>query len=187
MDIDIDCQDRTKVLELIRHIPAMIDKDGVRTKHNSGVYVTDIPYDPIRRFANIDYKTAEDRGYMKIDFLNMGVYQLIETEEELDLLISMDPPWERLLERGFCEKMVHIGNHYDTVQTMKPDSIEKLAMLLAIIRPSKRHLIGKPWDEVAKTVWDKSEDGAYAFKMSHSFSYAHLVVVHMNLLSLMDD
>ena len=54
-------------------------------------------------------------------------------------------------------------------------------MFLAVIRPSKKHLIGKPWREVAKTVWDDDKTG-YHFKKSHSVAYAQLVVVHMNLL-----
>jgi hypothetical protein len=61
------------------------------------------------------------------------------------------------------------------------DSITRLAMFLAIIRPAKKHLIGLPWVEVNKTVWDKNDDG-YSFKKSHAIAYAHLVVVHMNLL-----
>jgi len=61
------------------------------------------------------------------------------------------------------------------------DSIPRLAMLLSIIRPAKRHLIGLPWSEVAKTVWEK-DDELYTFKKSHAIAYANLVVVHMNLL-----
>jgi DNA polymerase III alpha subunit len=30
-------------------------------------------------------------------------------------------------------------------------------------------------------VWDKTEDG-YSFKKAHGVAYAHLVVLHMNLL-----
>ena len=56
-----------------------------------------------------------------------------------------------------------------------------MAMFLALIRPGKKHLIGQPWIEVAKTIWDKTEEG-YGFKKSHSLAYSHLVVVHMNLL-----
>jgi DNA polymerase III alpha subunit len=55
-------------------------------------------------------------------------------------------------------------------------------MFLSIIRPAKRHLIGQPWAEVAKTIWEKPTDGSYYFKKAHAVSYAHLVVVHMNLL-----
>jgi hypothetical protein len=61
------------------------------------------------------------------------------------------------------------------------DSIPRLAMFLAVIRPAKRHLIGKIWKEVNDTVWDKDHTG-YSFKKSHAVAYAHLVVVHMNLL-----
>ena len=62
------------------------------------------------------------------------------------------------------------------------DSIPRLAMFLAAIRPAKKHLIGLPWREVAKTIWDKGSDG-YSFKKSHAIAYAQLVVVHMNLLT----
>jgi len=54
-------------------------------------------------------------------------------------------------------------------------------MMLAVIRPGKKHLIGKNWRDIAKTVWDKGSDG-YTFKKAHGVAYAHLVVVHMNLL-----
>jgi DNA polymerase III alpha subunit len=55
-------------------------------------------------------------------------------------------------------------------------------MFLAMIRPGKKHLIGLSWSEVSKTIWDKDE-GTYSFKKSHAVAYAHLVVVHMNLLT----
>ena len=61
------------------------------------------------------------------------------------------------------------------------NSIPRLAMMLAIIRPSKKHLIGLPWIEVNKTVWDKTEDG-YSFKKAHGVAYAQLVAVNMNLI-----
>ena len=61
------------------------------------------------------------------------------------------------------------------------DSIPRLAMFLALIRPAKKHLIGKTWREVSQTIWDRENDG-YSFKKSHAIAYAQLVVVHMNLL-----
>jgi len=61
------------------------------------------------------------------------------------------------------------------------NSIPRLAMFLALIRPAKRHLIGQSWADIAKSIWDKNTDG-YSFKKSHAVAYAHLVVVHMNLL-----
>ena len=74
-DIDLDFADRDQVLALIPHVPARLNVEGRR--HNSGVYVTDIPTDPVNRCAAIDYETAEQRGYFKLDFLNMSVYQLV--------------------------------------------------------------------------------------------------------------
>ena len=93
------------------------------------------------------------------------------------------PNWELLKKKEFVEQLVHLGNHYNNLQKMPEpvDSIPRLAMFLACIRPAKKHLIGKTWSEVSKTVWDKVDDG-YSFKKSHSIAYAHLVVVHMNLL-----
>jgi hypothetical protein len=63
------------------------------------------------------------------------------------------------------------------------NTIPRMAMFLSVIRPAKRHLIGKKWAEVAATVWDKPSDDGYYFKKSHAVSYAHLVVVNMNLLT----
>ena len=61
-DIDIDFSDRDQILKLVQHIPArQIVQNQVR-RHNSGVYVADIPYDPVNNCAAIDYETAEQRG-----------------------------------------------------------------------------------------------------------------------------
>jgi hypothetical protein len=66
-DIDIDLADRTQVLNLIKCTAARQEKDQQVRRHNSGVYVTDIPYDPVHDCASIDYQEAEQRGYFKID------------------------------------------------------------------------------------------------------------------------
>lgn len=190
-DIDLDLADRNKVLSKIKHISAsIIDNDSIR-KHNTGIYCQDIPYNALTNTANIDYKEAEQRGYFKLDFLNVHVYQQIKDEAHLEKLLNIEPDWEKLYDRLFCEKLIHIGNHYDTLIAMPEavTSIEKMAMFLAVIRPGKRHLIGLSWNEVAKTIWEKPKDDSYYFKHSHSVGYAHLVVVHMNLLNetVLDD
>lgn len=180
-DIDIDFADRQAALACIQHIPAIIDN---KTVHNTGIYVTNIPQNPLTGRANIDYKQAELRGYIKLDLLNVNVYNQVKHEADLESLMTRQPPWHKLYEKDFCQQVIHIGNHHDIIIRMPEavNSIPRLAMLLAIIRPAKRHLIGKPWLEVAETVWQPPQDGTYYFKRSHSVSYAHLVVVHMNLL-----
>jgi hypothetical protein len=179
-DIDIDFADRNKILNLVKHTPARLE-DGQR--HASGVYVTEIPLDPYTGLASLDYKTAEELGYLKLDFLNVSVYNQVQDPAHLDKLMAQEPAWHRLYEPEFCARLIHLGNHYKTLIEMPEavNSIPRLAMFLSVIRPAKRHLIGRPWSEVAKTIWDKVE-GQYAFKRSHSIAYAHLVVVHMNLL-----
>ena len=182
-DIDIDFGNRDELLKHIKHVPAAMRNVKPIRKHNTGVYVTDIPYDALNDMANIDYTVAEERGYVKLDLLNVFVYDLIKSEQELIELMH-EPNWELLKDKAFVERLIHLSNHYQTMQRMPEpiNTIPRLAMFLAVIRPSKKHLMGLSWAEVAKTVWDKEQDG-YAFKKAHSISYAQLVVVHMNLLA----
>ena len=181
-DIDIDLGDRDKLLAVIKHIPAsMRNVDPVR-KHPTGVYITDIPYDPVHDMSALHYVDAEKRGYFKLDLLNVHVYNQVQSEEHLVELMS-DPDWSVLKDRNTVEQLIHLGNSYDLIQRMPEpiDSIPRLAMFLAAIRPAKRHLIGRTWKDVNETVWDKDHTG-YSFKRSHAVAYAQLVVVHMNLL-----
>jgi len=183
-DVDIDLADREILLKLIQHTPARQMSEGQVRKHNSGVYVTKIPYDPINNCASIDYETAEARGYFKIDLLNMGVYQLIKDPTHYDAMLSATPPWQRLwLDSAWARQLVHIGNYTDLLSAMKPDSIPRMAAFISIIRPGKAHLQRQPWEEVFKTVWDGDESKGYTFKKSHAISYAALVTLHMNLLN----
>ena len=184
-DIDIDFGNRDTALQLLKHAPASILRDGKLIRHNSGVYPTAIPMDPFMNIASIDYKTAEDRGYTKLDFLNVSLYTQIKSESHLLELMAQEPQWDRLYDPAFCEQLIHIGNHYNTLAKM-PEAVNsdvRLMMFLAIIRPAKRHLIGLPWQQVAQTIWDKSVDGEYGFKKAHSAAYSRLVMVHMNLLT----
>jgi hypothetical protein len=185
-DIDIDFGDRDAVLKLIKHTPAAILRDGAMIKHNTGVYVNPIPMDPFTGYSTIDYEIAENLGYVKLDLLNVHVYNQVRDEAHLDELIRKEPYWEMLRHREFVEQLIHLGNHFDTVQKHFPDTLEKLAMVLAIIRPAKRHLIGKTWREINENVWTKPAEGYY-FKKAHAFGYAQLVWVHMNLLCDLTD
>jgi hypothetical protein len=182
-DIDIDFGDRDKLLQLIKHTPAAMRNVNPNRKHATGVYVTDIPYDPINDMASIDYTEADKRGYFKLDLLNVHVYSQVRDEIHLIELMG-DPDWSRLKDKNFVEKLIHLNNQYYNLQKMPEsvDSIPRLAMFLAVIRPGKKHLIGQQWSEIAKTVWDKGTDG-YTFKKAHAIAYAQLVVVHMNLLN----
>lgn len=183
-DIDLDFADRESVLKLIQHTPARQLVDGRVRRHNSGVYVTDIPWDPVNECAAIDYQTAESRGYFKIDFLNMHVYKLVKSPEHYEQMLSATPPWERLWkDPEWAKQLVHVGNYTDLLAEMKPDSIPRMAAFISIIRPGKAHLQNKDWKTVFETVWDGDDSRGYTFKKAHALSYAMLVSLHMNLLN----
>jgi hypothetical protein len=180
-DIDIDMPDRAAVLNLIQHTSARLESGR---KHNSGVYVTDIPWDPINRCAAIDYETAEKRGYFKLDFLNMSVYSLVKNPEHYEQMLAQTPNWPRLWQdTAWASQLVHVGNYAELLTAMKPDSIPRMAAFISIIRPGKAHLQRRSWPEVFASVWDGDESQGYTFKKSHALSYSALVALHMNLLS----
>jgi hypothetical protein len=183
-DIDIDFADRDQLLKLIQAVPARQTHQGQIRKHNSGVYVTDIPYDPVHRCATIDYDQAEQLGYFKIDLLNMSVYQLIKSPEHYQEMLNQEPVWSRLwTDTEWAKQLVHVGNYTDLLILMKPDSIPRMAAFISIIRPGKAHLQNQSWSDVFTSVWDGDDSRGFVFKKSHSISYARLVALHMNLLN----
>ena len=179
-DVDIDMADRTDFLKLVRHTPASIEKDGNFTKHNTGVYFQNVPKFPLQGYSTIEHKQAEQDGWFKVDFLNNHVYEGIDDETHLDKLVATEPMWELFEHKEVVEKLFHISNHYDIVNQHLPTSLEQLAMILAIIRPGKRHLVGKTLEEIEADVWVKPNDNSYFFKKSHSYGYALAIIVQLN-------
>ena len=187
-DIDIDFADRNKILDIVKHIPAAIKEDnGTFKKHNTGVYCTPIPYNPLTGLASIDYKEAEDRGYFKIDFLNVGIYDdaMIRDESDIIRLMNAEPLWDLLYEKDICDQLFHISGYHNLLAQLKPKSILDLATVLALIRPGKRHLVERcakeGFDAVQNEVWTKTDEG-YSFKKSHAVGYAHAIVMQLNLI-----
>ena len=181
-DIDIDFKDRTDILNKLHHISASIIKNNNVTRHNTGIYFHEIPVDPFTGNATLDYKKAEELGYFKIDCLNVNMYKDVESEEHLLRLIDTEPDWELFQHSEIVEQLFHIHDHFNIVSQMKPQSVEQLAMVLAIIRPAKRSLLGESWQSIQKQVWLKPIDNSYYFKKSHAVSYALAIVVQLNLL-----
>jgi DNA polymerase III alpha subunit len=178
-DIDIDFADRTIALEKLKHRVAKL-KTG--KKHNTGVYATEIPHNPVDNLSTIEHKTAEERGYFKLDFLNVSIYKDVKDEAHLQELMEKEPLWELLEHEDFSEKVFHLNGHGNLLKLLKPTSVSQLAATLAIIRPAKRHLANESWETILKEVWTKPTDGSYYFKKAHAVSYAMACVVHMNLL-----
>jgi DNA polymerase III alpha subunit len=185
-DIDIDFLNRNDILSIIQHTPASIlNKDGTYKKHNTGVYCTPVPYNPLTGMASIDYNEAEQRGYFKIDFLNVSAYTGVRNEQHLIKLLNTEPLWELIYEKEVCDQLFHINGYHTLVKELKPQTVEELAMVLALIRPGKKHLIpicnSQGFDAIKNDIWQKTDD-SYVFKQSHSISYACVIVVQLNLI-----
>jgi hypothetical protein len=181
-DIDIDFVDRDQALKLFKHIKASrVDNDQL-IKHNTGVYLHEVPVNAIEDLCAVPYEEAEERNYFKIDFLNVGIYKGVRDEAHLIQLMGTEPLWDLLLDDEFIQNLFHVNGHGSILRQSKPESIEQLAAVLAMIRPAKRYLIGKDWTTVMAEVWTKPENEDYFFKKSHATAYAVAIVIQMNLI-----
>ena len=186
-DLDLDMSQKTNdaILKQLHHIPASKLNDKGISPHGVGNYFMNIPVDRISGLASIDYKKAEeDFGYIKVDFLHNTVYDRFKNRQELLDIVDKEPDWSLLYKKSVVEKLPHINNYYTLLnQLPKIDSIEKLAMFIAIIRPAKKYLISEVinngWDSIIDKIWIK-EDTGYMYKKSHAVAYALSITVAMS-------
>lgn len=181
-DIDIDFVDRDEALKLFKHIKASRVENNELTKHNTGVYFHSIPMNAIEGISAVPYDQAEDQGFFKIDFLNVGIYKGVRNEEHLIQLMNQEPIWDLLQDDDFVNLLFHVNGHGSILRQLKPNSVEQLAAILAMIRPAKRYLLGENWSKILNEVWQKPENDDYYFKKSHATAYAMAIVVQMNLI-----
>lgn len=181
-DIDIDFTDRDSALKLFKHVAASRVENNRLVKHNTGIYLHQVPVNAPTGLCAVPYDTAEQREYFKIDFLNVGLYQGVKDEAHLVNLMNQEPLWDLLLQDDFTSLLFHVNGHGSILREMQPNSIEQLAAVLAMIRPAKRHLIGQDWPTVMSQVWIKPTTDEYYFKKSHATAYAVAITVQMNLI-----
>ena len=181
-DIDIDFTDRDSALKLFKHIEASRVENNRLVKHNTGIYMHQVPVNALTGLCAVPYDIAEQREYFKIDFLNVGLYQGVKDESHLVHLMNQEPLWDLLLQDDFISLLFHVNGHGSILKEMQPKNIEQLAAVLGMIRPAKRHLIGKDWATVMLEVWTKPDTDDYYFKKSHATAYAVAIVVQMNLI-----
>jgi DNA polymerase III alpha subunit len=93
-----------------------------------------------------------------------------------------------LYDKDICEQLFQLGGTidgiptYDLIEAYKPQTLDDLAIFLALLRPRKKHLIGREWDEIKAEIWQAGDDSLYGFKRAHALSYALVIVVQLNLL-----
>lgn len=186
-DLDVDMSQKTRdtIIKKLYHIPASKINDKGINPHGVGVYFCNIPYDRLTGLASLDYKHAEeDLGYIKIDFLHNSIYDSFDDRQQLFNVMEQEPNWNLLYKKNVVEQLPHINNYFTLLnQLPKIDSVDKLAMFIAIIRPAKKYLISEVtnngWDSIIDKIWIK-EDTGYMYKKSHAVAYALSITVAMS-------
>lgn len=190
-DVDIDVFNRDKILGNIEHISARINRHEQKyDKHPTGVYFQNIPRDPLTNISTIDHKQANEYGYFKIDFLNVNFYEGVSDNAHLTRLLEREPNWDFFQLPELTDRLFHLNGYSKLLIKYKPCCVEDLAMILAIIRPSKAYLQQADWEYIRREVWQTvSGNDTYQFKRAHAISYSLAIIVNLNLLieQLMSD
>lgn len=184
MDIDIDLAPNVDIEKIFRNaVPASMVENGALKKHPVGYYFQNIPIDNITGMAAIPYDSSEDYGYFKIDMLTVNILEKFDSKEEMRKLQREEPDWDMLEDESVVKQLFHLGKHFDTINKIKPRSIQELADVFALIRPNKRRLIDKyinnP-DEVREELFTKRE--ASDMRRAHAIPYAILIVLQLHLM-----
>lgn len=181
-DIDIDFADRTLALAGLSYVSAsMTNARGQKQRHASGVYFQNVPIDPLTGLCAFEYEEAAEHGYFKIDFLNNSLYEAVRDEDHLVTLLSTEPDWSLLEHDHIVDMLAHLNGNFGVVKMIRPKSIEDLSVVLALMRPGKRHLMGRSRAEIDQDIWTAGTDG-FTFKRAHAIAYAASIVVQLNLI-----
>ena len=189
MDIDFDCPSSFVPSEHFSVVRASLVSNDELRPHNCGTYIHKVPVDPQTGLCSIPYKEATLIGFEKIDFLHLKILDNL-TYEQLNELRSKEPDWSLLQNEEVVQTLFHLGTKDEfgklkylmMLRTIKPNSLEEVADCLALIRPSKSHLINKYIKNkqlCRKELYDQQVD-SYTFKRSHAFSYALNIAIQLN-------
>ena len=187
-DIDIDFQtkfDPTKIFDTI--VPASMVKNDKLNKHPCGHYFQSIPVDSHTGLSAIPYKQAEELGYFKIDFLHLSVLDHFENKLEIRTLLKLEPNWDLLLDEQHVQKLFQLHQYSNLLSKARPRSVQELADCVALIRPSKKHLVDKyvaDKETIRPQLYRQNDDDKSSFKRSHALAYALTIVLQLHLIEL---
>lgn len=186
MDIDIDLPTTFVPQKFFVVTSASMLQQGELLKHPCGVYFQKIPIDPITGLAAIPYEPAEELGYFKIDFLHLSVLDYFENKNEIKTLLKTEPDWTLLQDPTAVSKLFQLHKHADLLLQVKPQSIQEIADCIALIRPSKKHLIGsymRNKEETRKELYARpTTPNAMWFKKPHAVAYAMTITLQLHLI-----
>lgn len=191
MDIDLDFKSDFCPINIFPSIvPAsMVNKKDELIKHPCGQYFQNIAVDEVTGLSAIPYEEAGVLGYFKIDFLHFSALDPISSKCEIRELINKEPNWDLLLDEQNVLRLTHIKKHYALLTAINPRSVEDLAAVLALIRPSKRYLLpsyirasSQERKHLQRELYKKPTNGEIWFKKSHSIAYTLTIVLQLHLI-----
>lgn len=183
MDIDIDVPTNFKPDKYFNIINASMVEDLELKKHLVGIYLQNMPTDPLTGYAAIPYTEAEALGYTKIDMIHLSLLNKFKSKDEIRKFAEKSPNWELLEDKDFVSNLFHIANHFDLVDAIKPKSVIEIADILCLIRPGKRILLDRYLKNkklTRKELYTKRQKSD--LRKSHAVAYALLIVVQMHAL-----
>lgn len=186
MDIDLDFKPSFDPRTVFpQAVPASMVRDDDLAKHPCGHYFQDIAVDDATGWSAIPYEEAEVMGYFKIDFLHLSTLDYFESKKEIRALLKREPDWSLLLDETNVSKLFQISKHHNIISQVKPQSIQELADIVALIRPNKRHLLSDYKKNKTKTrplLYRQGSDDKSSFKRSHAIAYAMTIVLQLHLI-----
>ena len=190
MDIDIDFKTTFDVKQVFPNaVVASRVFDGKLLKHPAGAYFQNVAVDPITNLSAVPFKTAEQLGLFKIDFLHLSLLDDFQSKEEIKMLLTREPDWNLLQSPSVVSQLFQIHQHYDTIIQIKPKSVDDLADCIAIIRPTKKLLLPKYIEakhdaeqkrKIRNILYMKPANDAMWFKKAHSIAYAMTIVLQLH-------
>lgn len=184
-DVDIDVQSTIHREEFGTKAMIYNTESNKILPHQSGVYVEPVPIDKETGLCAFDYEYGDDRGFLKVDILTNRSYDSFRSKAEVLAALECEPDWDKLRDRDFVSKLPHVANHFELVRKISPRTVEELADVLALMRPSKIHLIDsylKNKKATRRQLYARPSTGIF-FKKSHAIAYAVMITVVMNKLS----
>lgn len=198
-DFDFEVLHREEVVKLFpeARIASQKSANGDKlTRHNTGIYFQDIPIFPDGLSA-VPYVQAEKMGFSKVDIMSVpskpygGLSSMAEMQEWLAKPID----WSWFTDESFVVQLfhfsadTHIGHERvplaRVVAHYAPQSIDDLAVLVALKLPPKYRMIGQPIDTIRKTIWVWEQKGN--FKKAHAVAYALAIGLQARRLAAGDE
>lgn len=175
-DIDIDVSDRAALLARLPHVRASRLAGRVLRPHPSGIHPVDVPVDPVSGLCSLPREHPYAGRYPRVDVFGSSVLAGLRSRREVADLLERPVDWEAFRDPRTVSRLPQIGNRAERVARLGPRSVAELAAVLALLRPAAAPLRDLPRREALARAFD-APGGGYAFKRSHAFGYALLVLV----------